>query len=200
MTVTSVPTGGNIRNQSNVTASFLINPAGPPITTTTNSNFVVTQVNTARLTIQKSSSVQQAALGETYTYSVVIRNNGTVTATNVSFLDPIAPETTFVANSVTINGTPQPGLDPNVGFPLPNIAAGTSLTVTFQVTVVAPSTRGAVLNTASATATFILNPLQPPVTTTNPSNTTVVTIPLPPPGEVTATKQLMLQLGLLEMY
>ena len=71
---------------------------------------------------------------------------------------------------------------------LPNIAAGTSLTVTFQVTVVAPSTRGAVLNTASATATFLLNPLQPPVTTTNSSNTTVVTIPLPPPGEVTATK------------
>ncbi len=86
----------------------------------------------------------------------------------------------FVANGVTINGTPQPGFDPNVGFPLPNIAAGTSLTVTFQVTVVAPSTRGAVLNTASATATFLLNPLQPPVTTTNSSNTTVVTIPLPP--------------------
>ncbi len=91
VTVTSVPSGGNIRNQSNVTASFLINPAGPPITTTTTSNFVVTQVNTAQLNIQKSSSVQQAALGETYTYSVVIRNNGTVTATNVSFIDPIAP-------------------------------------------------------------------------------------------------------------
>ncbi|AIK35006.1 hypothetical protein DJ48_759 [Bacillus anthracis] len=188
VTVTSIPSGGNIRNQSNITASFLINPANPPITTVTNSNFVVTQVNTAQLNIQKTSSVQQAALGETYTYSVVIRNNGTVTATNVSFIDPIAPETTFVANSVTINGTPQPGFDPNVGFPLPNIAAGTSLTVTFQVTVIAPSTRGAVLNTASATATFLLNPLQPPVTTTNSSNTTVVTIPLPPPGEVTATK------------
>ena len=52
MTVTSVPSGGNIRNQSNVTASFLINPAGPPITTTTTSNFVVTQVNTAQLNIQ----------------------------------------------------------------------------------------------------------------------------------------------------
>ena len=65
---------------------------------------------------------------------------------------------------------------------------------------VAPSTRGAVLNTASATATFLLNPLQPPVTTTSSSNTTVVTIPLPPLGEVTATKQLTLQLGLLEIY
>lgn len=195
VTATSVPGGGNIRNQSNVTASFLINPANPPITTVTNSNFVVTQVNTARLNIQKSSSVQQAALGETYTYSVVIRNNGTVTATNASFIDPIAPETTFVANSVTINGTPQPGFDPNIGFPLPNIAAGTSLTVTFQVTVVAPSTRGAVLNTASATATFLLNPLQPPVTTTNSSNTTVVTIPLPPPGEVTATKTVDIAAG-----
>ncbi|PES75362.1 hypothetical protein CN509_20065, partial [Bacillus cereus] len=197
VTVKSVPSGGNIRNQSNVTASFLINPAGPPVTTVTDSNFVVTQVNTARLTIQKSSSVQQAALGETYTYSVVIRNNGTVAATNVSFVDTVAPETTFVANSVTVNGTPQTGFDPNVGFTLPNIAAGTSLTVTFQVTVVAPSTRGAVLNTASATATFLLNPLQPPVTTTNSSNTTVVTIPLPPPGEVTATKTVNVAAGVV---
>ncbi|MGQ0515916.1 hypothetical protein ACT453_31730, partial [Bacillus sp. D-CC] len=31
------------------------------ITTVTNSNFVVTQVNTAQLNIQKSASVQQAA-------------------------------------------------------------------------------------------------------------------------------------------
>ena len=52
VTVTSIPSGGNIRNQSNVTASFLINPANPPITTVTNSNFVVTQVNTAQLNIQ----------------------------------------------------------------------------------------------------------------------------------------------------
>ncbi|HDR7793732.1 TPA: DUF11 domain-containing protein [Bacillus luti] len=186
--VTSVPSGGNIRNQSNVTASFLINPVGPPITTVTNSNFVVTQVNTAQLDIQKSSSVQQAAIGETYTYMVIIRNNGTVTATNVAFIDSIAPETTFVVNSVTINGMPQLEFDPNVGFLLPDIAAGSPLTVMFQVTVVAPSTSGAVLNTASATATFLLNPLHPPVTTTNSSNTTVVTIPLPPPGEVIATK------------
>ena len=115
VTVTSIPSGGNIRNQSNVTASFLINPANPPITTVTNSNFVVTQVNTAQLNIQNLHLYKR--LGETYTYSVVIRNNGTVTATNVSFLDPIALETTFVANSVTINGTPQPGFDPNIGFP-----------------------------------------------------------------------------------
>ncbi len=51
------------------------------------------------------------------------------------------------------------------------------------------------LNTASATATFLLNPLQPPVTTTNSSNTTVVTIPLPPPGEVTATKTVNVATG-----
>ncbi|WP_140169282.1 DUF11 domain-containing protein, partial [Bacillus sp. S1-R1J2-FB] len=132
--------------------------------------------------------VQQSTLLEPSTYSGVTRNNVTVTATNVSFIDPIGPEPTFVANSVTIKGTSQPGFNPNAGFPLPNLAAGTSLTVTFQVTVVAPSTRRAVLNTASATATVLLTPLQPPVTTTRSCNITVVTIPLPPPGDVTATK------------
>ncbi|MGH1053339.1 DUF11 domain-containing protein [Bacillus cytotoxicus] len=188
VTVMSIPSGRNITNQSNVTASFLINPDQPPITTTTDSNFVVTQINLAQLDIQKSASVQQAALGETYTYTVVIRNNGTVPATNISFVDTIAPETTFVANSITINGDLQPGFDPSIGFPLPDIAAETSLTITFQVTVAAPSTRGGVLNTATATATFVLNPSQLPVSTTSSSNTTVVDIPLPSPGEVIATK------------
>ncbi len=183
VTVMSIPSGRNITNQSNVTASFLINPEQPPITTTTDSNFVVTQINLAQLDIQKSASVQQATLGETYTYTVVIRNNGTVPATNISFVDTIAPETTFVANSVTINGDLQPGFDPSIGFPLPDIATETSLTITFQVTVAAPSTRGGVLNTATATATFVLNPSQLPVSTTSSSNTTVVDIPLPPPGK-----------------
>lgn len=193
--IDSIPQGNNVVNNANVTGDFLVNPTEPPITVTVPSNTVMTVVNSSGLNVMKSVSASEAGVGDTLTYTVHIQNSGTVAATNVSFLDPIPSGTTFVANSVTINGTAQPGFDPNVGFTLPNIAAGTSLTVTFQVTVVAPSTHGAVLNAASATATFLLNPLQPPVTTTNSSNTTVVTIPLPPPGEVKAVKAVNVATG-----
>ena len=80
----------------------------------------------------KSVSATEAGVGDTLTYTVRIQNSGTVTATNVSFLDPIPVGTTFVANSVTINGTPQPGLNPTTGFPLANIPVGGMVTVTFK--------------------------------------------------------------------
>ena len=72
------------------------------------SNTVMTVVNSSGLNVMKSVSATEAGVGDTLTYTVAIQNSGTVVATNVSFLDPIPVGTTFVANSVTINGTPQP--------------------------------------------------------------------------------------------
>lgn len=43
--------------------------------------------------------------------------------------------TTFVANSVKIDGISQPGSNPAVGFALPNLAVGASTVVEFDVTV-----------------------------------------------------------------
>lgn len=40
------------------------------------------------------------------------------------------------ANSVTINGVPQSGLNPNTGFSLPNIPAAQTVVVTFEVVIV----------------------------------------------------------------
>ena len=94
----------------------------------------MTVVNSSGLNVMKSVSAIEAGVGDTLTYTVRIQNSGTVATTNVSFLDPIPSGTTFVANSVTINGTPQPGLSPT-GFPLANIPVGGMVTVTFQVTI-----------------------------------------------------------------
>ncbi|TKI88641.1 DUF11 domain-containing protein, partial [Bacillus cereus] len=114
------PQGNNVVNNANVTGDFLVNPTEPPITVTVPSNTVMTVVNSSGLNVRKSVSATEAGVGDTLTYTVRIQNSGTVAATNVSFLDPIPVGTTFVANSVTINGTPQPGLNPTTGFPLAN--------------------------------------------------------------------------------
>nr|MBS9407873.1 DUF11 domain-containing protein [Streptococcus oralis] len=98
------------------------------------------------------------------TYTVRIQNSGTVAATNVSFVDPIPSGTTFVVNSVTINGTPQPGLSPTIGFPLANIPVGGMVTVTFQVTITSVPPNRVLPNNANVTADFQVSPLQPPVT------------------------------------
>ena len=63
-------------------------------------------------------------------------------------------EPLFVANSVTINGTPQPGLNPTIGFPLANIPVGGMVTVTFQVAITSVPPNRVLPNNANVTADF----------------------------------------------
>ncbi len=86
------------------------------------------------------------------------------------FQDTISSAVSFVANSVTINGVPQSGLNPNTGFSLPNIPAAQTVVVTFEVVIVQDPGDEDILNRANVTASFQVNPSEPPVTITIPSN------------------------------
>ena len=174
--IDEIPQGNNVVNNANVTGDFLVNPTEPPITVTVPSNTVMTIVNSSGLNVMKSVSATEAGVGDTLTYTVRIQNSGTVTATNVSFLDPIPVGTTFVANSVTINGTPQPGLNPTTGFPLANIPVGGMVTVTFQVTITSVPPNRVLPNNANVTADFQVSPLQPPITIVTISNIVVTRV------------------------
>lgn len=108
------------------------------------------------LNVVKEVDKNFATYGDTLTYTVTITNNGNITATNVVFVDPIPAGTTFVPNSVTVVvppglPVPVPG-DPSVGIPLPNIppapAPGSTVVVTFQVTVNTMATPQDVVNQA----------------------------------------------------
>lgn len=101
--------------------------------------------------------------GETITYTVVVANGGTDTATNVTLSDPTPTDTTYVPGSATLNGSPvadEPGPpDPNPfgqdagPDSLPDLPAGSSHTVTFQVIVDSPLDNGTTItNTATADA------------------------------------------------
>ena len=76
-----------------------------------------------------------AQRGDTLHYTVQVRNEGNETANALTFFDPIPANTTFVANSVRINGSSMPGYQPEIGFPLPDLAAGGATTVEFDVVV-----------------------------------------------------------------
>ena len=81
-----------------------------------------------------------ATIGSRLTYTIVVQNTGTLPAQNVTFTDPIPAGTTFVPNSVTVNGVPTAG-NPSTGIPINNIPAGGSVTITFQVDVTSVPTR-----------------------------------------------------------
>ncbi|WP_333490450.1 DUF6923 family protein, partial [Bacillus mobilis] len=170
VTVSAIPNPNPIVNTATTTFQYTVDPNQPPVDGTSTSNPVTTQVNNATLSSTKSVDKAIANVGDTLTYTVTLTNTGNVSADNVLFTDPIPNGTTFVANSFTINGVPQPGANPGAGVNIGSIAAGASVTVTFQVTVSAIPNPNPIVNTATTTFQYTVNPNQPPVDGTSTSN------------------------------
>ena len=82
-------------------------------------------------TVDKTVALQ----GETLTYTNFITNNGNLNAINFVFTDSIPANTTFVENSVTLDGVNLPGENPENGINIGNINIGQFKTITFKVLV-----------------------------------------------------------------
>lgn len=124
VTVIALPNGGLVSNRSSV--SFTSGVFG----TVTFSNTVTTPVYQPVLALAKSSVTSPAVVGGTVNYTVAVTNSGNYVAT-VTILDNVPDGTSFVPNSVVVNGLPLAGADPSVGFSIGDIAAGATATVTF---------------------------------------------------------------------
>lgn len=90
-------------------------------------------------------------MGEEITYTLVIRNTGAVDALNTTVNDMLPPETSLVANSVTVDGNPYAGALPVV---IPTIAPDQTVTVSFKVTVNSLPAVNPVFNIARADYEF----------------------------------------------
>jgi len=98
-------------------------------------NTVTVVMISGEIIVFKSADRAYAVRGDTVHYTSTVTNTGNINETSLVFRDPIPAGTSFVANSVKINGVNQPGLDPAVGFSIPDLAPGASNTVEFDVTV-----------------------------------------------------------------
>ena len=101
--------------------------------------------------------------GENITYTITLNNNGVGSATNAVITDSIPANTTYVANSTTLDGAPAAdtgGTSPLVaGLNVGSIDPAASATVTFKVTVNSDVVSGAVIsNQGSALADGLSNP------------------------------------------
>jgi len=90
--------------------------------------------------IDKSVSNTSPNLGDVVTFSIVVRNNGPDNATDVRIVDVVKPGFGYVASSIaggdTRNDTSPAGIGLDWG--ITNLAAGASVTLTFQATVSQP--------------------------------------------------------------
>ena len=101
----------------------------------------------------------------------------------MTLTDPIPPGAAFITNSVTINGLPTPGENPELGISFGTVNVGETITVTYQVTVTSLPPDGTIRNQASFTYQYQPNPSEPPVTTT--TTTPNVNIPINNPNPTT---------------
>ncbi len=129
-----------VRANNPLTESYLKNFAtikytvdGRDLSSKTNEVNLVLVSN--RLTITKSVDKAVAIVGDILHYTSTIKNTGSLLKSNISFEDNIPTGTSFVENSVLINGADQPGYNPETGFMLPNLNPGESVIVEFDVVV-----------------------------------------------------------------
>jgi uncharacterized repeat protein (TIGR01451 family) len=129
----------------------------------------------SNLSMVLTSSLNPATLGNNFTYTATITNNGPDTATNVVFNDTLPAGLTFVTSSpnVTQNGSTISG---NLG----SLNQGQSATVTITVS---PTVTGTVKNTATSDSDAI-NP-----NTSNSTATVAVQVEIPTDLAVTINPQ-----------
>ncbi len=102
---------------------------------TDNSNTITLALVSNRLEVVKAVDKNVAVSGEILHYTSTITNTGTLPKNNLIFTDTIPTGTTFVPNSIKINGMQQVGFNPEAGFGLPNLGVGENVVVEFDVEV-----------------------------------------------------------------
>ncbi|PFC81455.1 DUF11 domain-containing protein [Bacillus cereus] len=169
--ITSIPNPNPISNSASISYNFIVDPNASPVSKNTTSTTTFTQVNDANVISAKTVDRAFATVGDILTYTVTLTNAGSVSADSPTFVDTNPDGTTFIPNTFLINGVLQNNADPNIGVPLPSIAANGSLTVSYQVTVTSLPTQNPTINSSSTQYSFILNPGDPPTVETSVSNT-----------------------------
>jgi uncharacterized repeat protein (TIGR01451 family) len=97
----------------------------------------------------KTSNTSTANVGDVVTYTVQLTNTCTSPLTDVFFRDIIPNGLSFIPGSLTVNEVPNPGADPNTGFALPDVAGGSTVVVTFEVSVEAIPNPNPAINIAT---------------------------------------------------
>lgn len=159
--VASIPPGGFVPNTANGNFNYVVDST--TLTGAINTNTVVTTIADATIATSKSVDKTQVVVGETLTYTVTLNLQGNTTANNVIFLDTLANGLTYVPDSMTVNGVPQPGANPTVlpGVNLTSLPTPGVYTIKFNAVVTTLPDPNPIDNSAKVNYTFTTNPAAP---------------------------------------
>ncbi|ACS99004.1 DUF11 domain-containing protein [Paenibacillus sp. JDR-2] len=119
------------------------------------SNTVSIRVTQPTITATKRALQSTAFVGEFINYVVEVENSGSYNAL-ATWFDNLPEGSSFVANSLTVNGFPVPGADHYKGLFLGTMIAGITNVVTFILQVVSYPPNGLLVNQGDILFQFIL--------------------------------------------
>ena len=102
----------------------------------------------------KTVSAPVVSVGETVEYTVTLTNTCENPLTDVFFRDAVPDGLLFVPDSVTINSIPDLTVNPNIGFLLPNVPGGGTVTVRFEARADFIPSPNPTLNSADVTYSY----------------------------------------------
>ncbi|MEK5415130.1 DUF7507 domain-containing protein [Paenibacillus sp. FSL L8-0708] len=132
--ITTLPASQQLLNQASVAFAYTL-PDGRTFNNSINSNTTTISVSSPNVIVTKSSTATDAVVGDTITYNLTVTNSGIANISNVNLSDPIPAGSSFVAGSVTVDGTPRPSANPANGVSLGTLAPGASFQVSFNTIV-----------------------------------------------------------------
>ncbi|MGL5327671.1 MAG: DUF11 domain-containing protein, partial [Peptostreptococcaceae bacterium] len=160
VTVDTIPSPNPTINVSSIGFNYILDPSTlTTIASQDNSNSVSTFINPDS-NPTKIVDKLFATVGDTLTYTVVWRNTLNMPQTNVVLVDTLPNDTTFVPNSITVNGTNVPGanINPPNGLSLGTLPVGGVFTITYKVVVNTIPSPNPIPNDADILFTFVVDP------------------------------------------
>jgi len=128
-------------------------------------------------------------IGDTVTFTITMENTGTLGAMNIIFQDTLQTGLKFIPGSVTLNGTPLPSADPEVGIDLGGLGIDDTDVIQYDVMILSPPLSGNIF-VNQATVSFEYSACISLISTSNLSNVVVIYLPstyLPPPSSFDGT-------------
>lgn len=175
------------KNNTSLTIRFTSEGSGESGNDYVIDDIALQEIQIAAYTPQKSANTVAAQVGDTVTYTATLNNTGRLPLTGVIFQDAVPGGFTFVPGTVTINGTADPAADPNIGFSVPDILGGNTMTVTFSAHADTIPTANPAINTVDISYSYS------PVEGGIPNRFDTATNPVP--ITVSATADLMITIS-----
>ncbi|HGA1019543.1 TPA: cell surface protein, partial [Bacillus cereus] len=168
--VPTIPAVNPITNQSSTTFQYTYDPSKPAVMQMVASNTVQTTINNASIAATKSADKQFANVNDIITYTTTLTNNGNTLASNVIFTDVIPNGTSFIPNSVTVNGNTLPNVNPASGIAIAPINPNANTIISFQVQVNSIPNPNPIPNQNNTTYQYVVDPNLPPASANTLSN------------------------------